>query len=332
MAKCILRTAKINTKGGIGASLDHNYRERETRNANPNKAHENSHDISTKDEAYRAIENRIPEDRRKNAVICVEYMITASPEFFKDNTREVQDQYFDDAKQWLVDRHGEENVITTSIHRDETSPHLIAYVVPMAWNEKQQKQTLNAREYLGGRQKLSAMQTDFAKSVGHHYALERGVERSGATHTTVKEFYANIQKPLAVKKDIEKAITMPKTSFFESKEAYGNRVANSVLNHTIRSVEHDVLKANYTDYSKLETELEKTKNTVSEQAKHIQHMHTMVTDYSKLDEKKKREIDTAIKVMKIQQDAERKYFREREEKSKEQERQEQKTTHKGWSR
>ena len=58
-------------------------------------------------------------------------------------------------------------------------------------------------------------------------------------------------------------------------------------------------------------------------------MHTMVTDYSKLDEKKKREIDTAIKVMKIQQDAERKYFREREEKSKEQE---EKTTHKGWSR
>lgn len=332
MAKCILRTAKISTKGGIGASLDHNYRERETRNADQNKAHENSHDISTKDAAYSAIENRIPDDRRKNAVICVEYMITASPEFFKDNTREVQDQYFDDAKKWLVEKHGEENVITTSIHRDETSPHLIAYVVPMAWNEKQQKQTLNAREYLGGRQKLSAMQTDFASTVGHHYALERGVEKSGATHTTVKEFYANIQQPLAVKKEIEKTIKMPKSGFFESKESYANRVASSVLNHTIRSVEHDVLKASYTDYNKIETELEKTKNTVSEQAKHIQHMHTMVTDYSKLDAKKKREIDTAIKVMKIQQDAERKYFREREEKSKEQERQEQKTTHKGWSR
>ena len=49
---------------------------------------------------------------------------------------------FDKAKKWLKDKHGSENVVGLSIHRDETTPHLVAYVVPI-----DEKGNLNARHF-----------------------------------------------------------------------------------------------------------------------------------------------------------------------------------------
>jgi hypothetical protein len=42
-----------------------------------------------------------------------------------------QQEYFKQAQKWLEQQHGKQNVVATSIHRDETTPHLIAYVVPL---------------------------------------------------------------------------------------------------------------------------------------------------------------------------------------------------------
>lgn len=178
----ILRTAKLKTFGNIGASLSHNYRTRETHNANPERSHLNRHTVAGGPSAVmEKIKARLPEKRRKDAVLCIEYMIGSSPGALTD---EQHKKYLSDALKWLKERHGEENVIAGSIHFDERTPHLCAYVVPLDESGK-----LNAKKFLGGRQTLSAMQTDFAKSVGEKYGLERGIERSTARHTTIKEWY-----------------------------------------------------------------------------------------------------------------------------------------------
>jgi hypothetical protein len=62
-------------------------------------------------------------------------------------------------------------VVAVSIHRDETTPHLIAYVVPL--DEATGK--LNAKKWLGGRAKMSQMQSDFANQV-KSLGLERGLK------------------------------------------------------------------------------------------------------------------------------------------------------------
>ena len=265
MPYAILRTTKIKTSGNIAASLSHNYRDRETHNADETKAHLNSHDHDSKDAAFEAIQNRLPEKVRKDGVHCIEYMITASPDFFEDNNRITHDKYFEAAKEWLIERHGEENVITTSIHRDETSPHLIAYVVPYVFNEKKQKENLNCKHFLGGRKTLSDMQTNFHKHVSH-FGLERGVERSVAQHQTVKEFYSKIQNPIKELKEIADSIIIPDTTFLESKEKYAERVAYSVWNQACDEFEDSILKTtnkNYIDLekenSRLKGELEKSK-------------------------------------------------------------------------
>lgn len=188
MSKVILRTEKLKTIGNIASSLSHNYRTRPTPNADPSRTVNNQHDLKTAGQVLDGIKNRLPEKTRSNAVLCVEYLITMSPDWSGLGTEKEAD-FFKKSVEWLKQKHGAENVISTSIHRDETTPHLVAYVVPIDSQGK-----LNAREFLGGRAKLSKMQTDFHNEV-KHLGLERGLEGSKAEHTTIREFYAEIQKP-----------------------------------------------------------------------------------------------------------------------------------------
>ncbi|MDV2456617.1 MobV family relaxase, partial [Acinetobacter towneri] len=178
----------------------------------PTRKKNNSHDLPDSALVMDAIKKRMPEKVRKNAVLCVEYLITGSPEWDGWGT-DKEAIYFDRAVAFLKKRHGAENVISTSIHRDETTPHLVAYVVPIDERGK-----LNARAFLGGRGKLSAMQTFFAECV-KDLGLERGLEGSKARHTTIKDFYAEVQKPaLAAKKlkvlEIEQRLEVPEVGFW----------------------------------------------------------------------------------------------------------------------
>ncbi|WP_236762554.1 plasmid recombination protein, partial [Acinetobacter junii] len=56
--------------------------------------------------------------------------MTAAPEWSGWQNKEKEQECVKRSVEWLQQKHGKENVIATSIHRDETTPHLIAYVVP----------------------------------------------------------------------------------------------------------------------------------------------------------------------------------------------------------
>lgn len=188
MSFAIYRTAKLGSFGEIGGSLSHTYRTRPTPNADENKLHLNEHSLQTYNQCFEAIKNSIPEKRRKNAVLTIEHLITASPDWDGWNTAK-ETEFFDKSLEFVKKKYGSENVIAHSIHRDETTPHLIVYVTPI-----DEKGGLNAKKWLGGRAKLSQTQTEFANKV-KHLGLERGLENSKARHKTIKEFYAEIEKP-----------------------------------------------------------------------------------------------------------------------------------------
>jgi hypothetical protein len=110
MAFAILRAEKLKTMGNVGGSLAHNYRTIETPNADPSRTPDNSHSLPTPEAVKAAISERLPEKRRSDAVLCIEYMITASPEW-KGWDDDRQKEYFDQAKQWLEQQHGKQNVL-----------------------------------------------------------------------------------------------------------------------------------------------------------------------------------------------------------------------------
>ena len=200
MSFAIYRTAKLKSMGEIGGSLSHTYRTRPTPNADENKLHLNKHIFETYNQCFDALKNAIPEKRRSNAVLCVEHLITASPDWNGWGT-EKESEFFKKSVEFLNKKYGKENVIACSIHRDETTPHLIVYIVPI-----DEKGGLNAKKWLGGRSKLSQTQTEFANEV-KHFGLERGLENSKARHKTIKQFYAEIEKPTPKLKNKNALIT-----------------------------------------------------------------------------------------------------------------------------
>lgn len=194
MNYCILRIAKLSQFGNIAGSAGHTFRELPTPNADPMRT-PNNKTIGAKGMAAvcAAVRSRLPHNPkrkiRKDAVRCVEYLITASPEWFKDKKEKEYLEYFRSAVRWLYAKHGKANVVSINLQLDETTPHLVAYVVPITPDGR-----LAAKDFFGDREKLSDMQTDFHEKVGQALGLQRGIEGSKAVHTTNKEYNAALQK------------------------------------------------------------------------------------------------------------------------------------------
>ena len=226
MAYAIYRTAKLGSFGEIGGSLSHTYRTRPTPNADENKQHLNKHIFETYNQCFDALKNAIPEKRRSNAVLCIEHLITASPDWNGWGTKK-EEEFFKKSLEFLNNKYGKENVIAHSIHRDETTPHLIVYVLPI-----DEKGGLNAKKWLGGRAKLSQTQTDFANEV-KNLGLERGLENSKARHKTIKQFYAEIEKPTPKLKEKKYEIQpinydlLPKMGLFQTTNSFNAQLKSA---------------------------------------------------------------------------------------------------------
>ena len=226
MAYAIYRTQKLKSFGEIGGSLSHTYRTRPTPNADESRIHLNEHSLETYNSCFDALKNAIPEKRRSNAVLCIEHLITASPDWNGWGTKK-EEEFFKKSLEFLNNKYGKENVIACSIHRDETTPHLIVYVVPI-----DEKGGLNAKKWLGGRAKLSQTQTDFANEV-KNLGLERGLENSKARHKTIKQFYAEIEKPTPKLKEKKYEIQpinydlLPKMGLFQTTNSFNAQLKSA---------------------------------------------------------------------------------------------------------
>ncbi len=229
----ILRTAKLKTAGNCGGLNNHLERKMEVPNADRDLTYLNHRGIGSGDLA-KDVSNRIKsagiDKPRKNAVLAIEHLMTASPEAFQfektqTNTGKYTLSYTEEnlarwrafqtnCHDWLVKQYGKENIVNFTKHLDEQTPHIHAVVVPI-----DKKGKLNCREYLGGREKMRGLQDSFAQ-VHQGLGLERGIKGSKANHTTVKEFYAHANAfAEAPSLDIsltpsQASIQAPQTDFF----------------------------------------------------------------------------------------------------------------------
>jgi len=224
MRYAILRIQKHTAIATIRRSSKHKDREQDTPNADPALTPANETEgANTSAELVAAVQNRVALATVKatgtdKPVLAVEYLITASPGFFLDSSAEVVNAYFDNAKAWLREKHGADNVVSITRHNDEKTPHLSAFVVPLVEHGASTRKrsvivgrdaqgnpvretreyptaasiNLSARHFFGGAKALAELQTEFHRKVGIPAGLDRGMEGSKATHQRVSQFYGNI--------------------------------------------------------------------------------------------------------------------------------------------
>jgi hypothetical protein len=193
MAYAIFRIEKQKTWGQIAGSASHAQRTRETPNADPNQ--ENTWLIGNpKQDLVQAVRLRIGEQTiRKNAVLCVDMLLAASPEYFRHDSVAEAGVYEDDSleawvklnQQWLSERFGD-RVVSAVLHLDEATPHIQAHLVPI-----DEKGKLNCNGIFGSPKILRKWQDDYADAM-QPLGLERGIRGSKATHIDIQQYYSNI--------------------------------------------------------------------------------------------------------------------------------------------
>ena len=223
----ILRHTKLKSYGEIGGSLDHTYRLIDTPNADSSRLNLNEHDFNKKTDVVQSIKNRVDQriKERPDNVLCVEYLVTASPDWDGWGT-EKETEFFNIQKQRLIEKWGAENVISTHIHRDETTPHLIAYIVPF----DEEKQVLNCKKWLGNRTLLQEEQTDAARRV-EHLGLSRGIKNSKAEHRTIKQHYEIVNQANEINEFSPSIDNLPEPTMSDrlNPRKYAERVIEQVL-------------------------------------------------------------------------------------------------------
>ena len=198
--KAVLRVEKIKQFGNLAARSQHISRERETPNADDDRVYLNKTFIGT-NSAEQDVRDHLEAKNitalRKDGVIALDYLLTASPEYFDTGSPKERHaklaSWIRATGQWLKNNYGD-RLVNVTLHRDEKTPHIHATVVPSEYDQKRQRWKLNAKGVTGGRDKLSAMQDSYAAAVAD-LGIDRGIKRSIAKHTRVRDFYAAISTP-----------------------------------------------------------------------------------------------------------------------------------------
>lgn len=114
---------------------------------------------------------------KSNAVVLLDGLYTASPEWFEGKSKAEIIDFFKDCLKFHIQHYG--IPLNAVIHWDEKSPHLAVASVPIL--ETSQGAKLCAKEIMGGRADYRARQDQFFEQVAKSRGFERG-ERSDPKH------------------------------------------------------------------------------------------------------------------------------------------------------
>jgi len=177
MPYAILRFQKRKA-GGVAACERHNERRKEAYKSNPDidveRSKNNYHLVPPPRYTYKKEINRMVTEAgckvRKDSVLMVETLITASPEFMNSLPPEEQKEYFSMALDFLAERVGRQNILSAVVHMDEKTPHMHLCFVPITPDNR-----LSAKAFLGNQKSLSQWQTDYHERMSSRWnELERG--------------------------------------------------------------------------------------------------------------------------------------------------------------
>lgn len=144
------------------------------------------------------IESETGKKTRKDAVVLLDGLFTASPEFFEGKTTQEIKKYFEDCLDFYVKEYcqgDKTRVLNAVIHLDEATPHMQVASIPVYTSESGNR--LNAKIIMGNKTDYRKRQDRFFDAVSCKYGLERGEPASAVNdkvHTTKREWQAATQE------------------------------------------------------------------------------------------------------------------------------------------
>jgi hypothetical protein len=129
----VLIFRKLKTDADLIGAAEHNARWKKPKNANPARSGENINAVGGDKSILDLVRDRIKTCQitpRTNAVLALEFVLSAGRDFFK-NIKPRENEWVKSATDFLGKICGLDNVVHVSLHKDESTTHLHALVVPI---------------------------------------------------------------------------------------------------------------------------------------------------------------------------------------------------------
>ena len=173
MSFAILRHGKISSTSK-GAAVAHNHRTFDGEQINIDGTMKHLNRCFMGEGLADRISALLPQKMRKDAVVAVEVLLTASPEFFdeieKDRTKLASNpkfiQWLKQTLNWAQKEFGG-NLVDATLHMDESTPHVHLMAVPLTKDGR-----LCAKEIMA-RPELQRRQSEYASAMAG-FGLQRG--------------------------------------------------------------------------------------------------------------------------------------------------------------
>jgi len=268
MAFGIIRIQKFKAGSVRGIEI-HDMRKKEYSHSNPDidfSKTDLNYELHSRSQNsfYIAVQNRIKELNlkravRKDAVVMVQALVTSEKGFFESISEKEQRRFFQDSYDFICKKYGHENIISATVHLDESTPHMHVNFVPVTEEGKLSAKSLFTRDVVDKATKkrvqgtLSLLQDEYYNQVARKYGLERGTVGSQARHLDVEKF------KMATTKAEHKNLVEKVTDIQERNQEYEQ--ANKKLIEDREKIKEEIMP-----YRKLKIALDKV--DVSNKGKH----------------------------------------------------------------
>lgn len=193
--KAIARLRKINSRPRLLKTLRHNLRDEphaDHPHVQPDGIAEILRGPRKSREVMEDFERRLPAIRRRDAVIAIEIMLSASPEYFRPQNPQKPGEYekcrldaWRERSMRFLDAEYDRNLLSVALHLDESTPHLQALAIPLVEGR------LCAKEVVGGPRGLRAWQSRYADAM-KDIEIRRGALGSKTKHEDLRKYYEKV--------------------------------------------------------------------------------------------------------------------------------------------
>ncbi|MBU3182627.1 MobV family relaxase [Clostridium psychrophilum] len=135
---------------------------------------------------------------RKDAVVMTSTLITSDSEYFKKLPLEDQATFFKQTYDFLKEKYGEKNIVSATVHLDETTPHMHLCSVPLTEDGR-----LSAK-IIFNRKALLQLQSELPKHLqSKGFDVQRGEAGSEKTHLDTQEFKIRTKQEELKRSEVE---------------------------------------------------------------------------------------------------------------------------------
>lgn len=221
---------------------------------------------------------------RKDSVVMLDGLYTASPEFFQESSKAEIRGYFRDCLKFHEKHYGK--VFNAVVHWDEATPHLHIVSVPITADGR-----LSAKEIMGNRKEYHERQNAFYDDVAFAHWLERGEIRDNGEkrkHLDSLQFKS------------ERAKEQAEISLRESEAALDQRDKARAETKELRTLPHreKVVVQKEKELTKREAELSENEKDFQERCEALEYIESRQytkEDIERAKERERKRVEEALK-------------------------------------